>query len=80
MESQTVKIFISYAHEDKELLELLKQHLKGHLIRHQHYEFQIWDDNEIAVGQDWESQINTAIEESSVCLLLISSFFASSKY
>ena len=80
METQIVKIFISYAHEDKELLELLKQHLKGHLIRHQHYEFQIWDDNEIAVGQDWESQINTAIDESSVCILLISSFFASSKY
>lgn len=80
METQTIKVFISYAHEDSNLLEIFKRGLKGHLIQHRNYQFQIWDDNEIAVGQDWEKQINTEIEESSICLLLISSYFVSSQF
>lgn len=80
MEDRIIKIFISYSHDDSSLMEVLKNNLEGHLIQHHNYQFQIWDDHAIRLGQYWKPTIYKAIEESSVFLLLISVAFAKSEF
>jgi DNA-binding CsgD family transcriptional regulator len=62
-----IKIFISYAREDKkfalEIYELLKQ-----------WRFSPWlDEKEILPGQDWKLQIETAIQDSKIFIACLSS-------
>ena len=70
-------VFISYAHEDTGLKELLLQHLAGlvhdGLIR-------VWHDRDIKAGDYWVTGIDNAIELSSLILLLVSPAFLSSSY
>ena len=70
-------VFLSYAHEDAGLKELLLQHLAGlvhdGLIR-------VWHDRDIKAGDYWVTSIDNAIELSSLILLLVSPAFLSSSY
>ena len=73
-----VKYFVSLAHADDDevnrFLVLFKQNLKGA----KNFEFVIWQDKMIQVGQNWREQIRQAIDECEFGLLLLSpSFFAS---
>ena len=40
----------------------------------------VWTDNQIKVGESWEKEINCALSESKVAVLLISPLFLSSKF
>ena len=65
------KIFISYSHADKKWLDLLQTHLKP-LTSSRDLEFQIDATNHIRPGSKWRDEINTAIGESDVAVLLVS--------
>ena len=75
---RTVKYFVSLAHDDDEavnrFLKLFKRNLKGA----KNFEFVVWQDKMIEIGQDWREQIKRAINECEFGLLLLSpGFFAS---
>lgn len=71
------KVFISYSHKD----EAWKDHLKTHLavLEHQNL-LSVWDDRQIAAGDDWYPEIEQAIESAQIAILLISADFLSSKF
>ena len=68
-------VFISYAHRDKSWLERLQVHLKplGDLARP-------WDDTKIRPGDRWPAEIDAAIDEAKVVILLVSADFLASDF
>lgn len=74
---QGVKLFISYSHKDKKLLDELEKHL-GPLVRQGVIE--TWHDRSISPGEDWKKAISAHLEESDIILLLLSADFLASDY
>lgn len=72
-----VKVFVSYAHEDIELMRRLSAHLTP--LRRLN-KIEIWTDNDIEPGADWDSAIKRNMQEANVFLLLLSSDFIASSY
>jgi hypothetical protein len=72
-----VKIFLCYAHEDEDLLNKLKAHLRP-LEREGLIE--VWHDRDISAGTEWEQQISKHLKEAQIILLLVSSDFMASDY
>ena len=71
------KVFISYAHEDKEWVSRLKVHLKpleraGILDR--------WDDTKIDAGTQWRNEIRAAIYSAKIAILFLSADFLASDF
>lgn len=71
------KVFISYSHNDEDLKDRLKTHLA--VLEHQNL-LSVWDDRQIASGDDWYPEIEQAIESAQIAILLISADFLSSKF
>lgn len=71
------KIFISYAHADVEYYKRLMVHLQP-LIREDIID--VWSDEKIKPGANWEREIKGALKQASVAILLISADFMASKY
>jgi hypothetical protein len=76
-EPKPIKLFISYAQEDRyyrdELIKRLKPLQKEHVL-------DSWTDREIHPGDDWHSKISDAIEEAQIFIFLISPDFDASEY
>ena len=74
---ESIRLFISYAHED----ELLKNQLIKHLALLQNQGFVTeWHDRDISAGADWAYEINSHLNTAHVILLLVSADFLASKY
>lgn len=73
----TVKAFISYSHEDSELLEKLIVHLAA-LKRESLID--TWTDKEIHAGGVIDDHVDAAMEEAQLFLLLVSASFIHSDY
>lgn len=71
------KIFVSYAHTDKEWLDRLNVHLKP-LERSHNVE--LWTDQKIGVGKRWLDEIETALDDAHVAVLLVSAHFLASDF
>jgi hypothetical protein len=75
--SNPLKVVVSYAHKDVDVLNNLKDHFKfmerAGLIAP-------WDDSLIEVGSDWNEEIATKIKEAEIIILLISAKFFASDY
>lgn len=71
------KIFVSYAHTDKEWLERMNVHLKPLERTHN---VELWTDQKIGVGQRWLEAIETALDEAHVAVLLVSAHFLASDF
>lgn len=70
-------IFISYSHKD----EMWKDKLLSHLaVLGLEGRVEVWDDRRIEAGRDWYEEIEFAILEASVALLLVSADFLSSEF
>lgn len=68
-------VFVSYSHEDKEFLKSLKRHfsaLRGKVT--------FWDDSQIYPGMKWKEEIEKALSEAKIAILLISADFFNSNY
>lgn len=59
------KVFVSYAQSDRKSVEVLVDTLKEHGL-------DIWTDSDIAPGQDWQQEIEKALDQASVFLLVLS--------
>jgi hypothetical protein len=70
-------IFISYAHEDEHWLKRVQIHLKP-LTRRGRLE--LWDDTQISVGDEWKTEIRTALRMSRAAILLVSADFLASDF
>ncbi len=64
-----VKIFISYAKEDRELMHDLRKHL--HILEEK-YPVTVWDEDNVLPGNELEQNLNQAMQKADVILLLIS--------
>jgi TIR domain len=72
-----VKVFLSYAHKDQSLRNELDEHLgalKGERL------IEVWWDNQILPGSEWNREIASRLEEADLILLLVSSAFLNSTY
>jgi len=77
MSAESVKLFISYSHEDEKLREQLDKHLaplKGQKV------IEEWHDRQIEAGDEWERQINENLNKADIILLLVSPNFVNSPY
>jgi hypothetical protein len=77
---ETNKIFISYSSDDRELQHSFAQRLKIYLASAKHKYETVWTDVAIPVGGDWNTEIQTALKQSNIGILLVSPMFLGSKY
>ncbi|MEZ4673174.1 MAG: toll/interleukin-1 receptor domain-containing protein [Caldilineaceae bacterium] len=71
-------IFISYSHQDMELKEQLVNYLK--VFEFHIGNWYIWDDSKIGVGEIWQEQIENALNQTSIALLLVTVNFLNSSF
>ncbi len=74
---KVIKVFYSYAHEDKKLRDELEKHLSALRRMGQIKE---WHDHEINAGTDWKREIDIHLSTANIILLLISPDFLHSEY
>ncbi len=71
------KIFISYSHRDEEE----KDHLVSHLgVLASEGLLDLWVDDRLAAGGDWESEIGSAMDQAALALLLVTRHFLNSRF
>ncbi|MEO6038664.1 MAG: TIR domain-containing protein, partial [Saprospiraceae bacterium] len=75
--SEPFKIFICYAREDQEALEMLRKKL---VPLQSDGQVQLWYDREITGGKDWDEAIRFNLKTADLVLLLISDDFFDSDY
>jgi len=71
------KVFVSYSHKDEKALEQLQRYL--HPLERDGL-FTAWADTRLQGGDDWKKEIDQALAEASVAVLLISQDFLNSKF
>ena len=72
-----MKVFVSYARADTKWLRRLQVHLRP---LERSGQIMLWSDAQIEAGQRWREEINTAMDESQVAILLISADFLASDF
>lgn len=70
-------VFVSYAHEDRQWADTLMRYLAP-WIRQERVD--LWDDSRLQFGADWAAEIQAAMEQASVAVLLVTSHFWSSDF
>jgi len=77
VEQLPVRAFVSYSHQDLDYLKELRTALAP-LMRLQ--KLQLWDDQDIDAGDEWEKVIFQQLEEADIVLCLISADFVASDF
>lgn len=75
--SDVVRVFVSYSHQNQEQLQRLQVHLKP-LLREGIID--AWSDTRIAAGARWKEEIRVALEGATVAVLLLSADFMASDF
>jgi hypothetical protein len=75
--AERLKVFVSYSHADKELKDRLVKHLRP--LEHENL-IEVWVDQQISAGDDWDKEISKKLGEADIVLTLISVDFVNSKY
>jgi hypothetical protein len=74
------KFFVSYSHLNAKIAADLVDRLLQQLRPSRRYEYSLWRDTALLVGEDWDQEIRLALAENDVGLLLISPAFLGSDY
>jgi WD40 repeat protein/uncharacterized protein YjbI with pentapeptide repeats len=77
---KVVRFFVSYAHNDKTLVDALVKELRAHFASSSRYEVIPWIDHNIQIGELWRESIKKAIHDCEFGLLLVSPQFLASKF
>ena len=80
MAKKKVSVFISYAHKNKILANDLLTKLDELLAPSKNFQFELWIDSYIDVGEKWHEQILSDRDKADLGLLFISPAFLSSKF
>ena len=75
--ARMLEIFISYAHEDETYRKELTTMLAG--IQRQGL-IDVWHDREISEGDEWLKEIENAMNQCDLALLLVSKYFIDSRF
>ena len=70
-------VFVSYAHEDRKWADELVTFLAP-WIRDKRVD--LWDDSQIQLGDNWQTEIQKAMEEAKVAVLLVTKDFLASDF
>ncbi len=70
-------IFVSYSHKDEEEKNRLLVHLGG---LQRAGKIDLWNDDRIGAGGAWEQEINQAMNQARVAILLITADFLNSDF
>ena len=73
----TPTVFISYSHKDEEWKERLVTQLN---VLQMEDILDVWDDSRIVGGDDWQPEIEKAMDAASVAILMVSADFLTSKF
>ena len=71
------KVFISYSHVDEEWKDLVVKHLG---VLESEGRLEVWDDRRIAAGDNWYPEIERALANARVAILVISADFLISRF
>src|SRR2546421_7965312 len=77
MTMHPIDVFLSYAHEDEQLLRKLETHLSS--LKRQGL-ISTWYDRQIVPGTNWAKVVDQRLEQASIILLLVSANFLASDY
>jgi hypothetical protein len=75
-----VTVFVSYARANKDLAPRFLKHFKQQTDASKTYRYVFWQDGDILVGENWNQEIQKALESCKLGLLLVSPAFLGSKY
>lgn len=71
------KVFISYSHKDEDWKDRLQDQLA---VLEMEGLLSVWEDRQVDIGDDWYPEIEKALNEADIAILLISAHFLSSKF
>lgn len=80
MSKRKVTLFVSYARANRVLASKFLEKFSDSVGPARNYKYSFWRDGNILVGEGWHEEIQRAIEESEMGLLLISPAFLASQY
>jgi Leucine-rich repeat (LRR) protein/GTPase SAR1 family protein len=72
------KIFISYSHKDDKFLKRLFTHFE--VLEHEGTKLDYWADTRLVAGMRWREEIERAMQECQIAILLVSTDFLASKF
>jgi hypothetical protein len=75
-----IKVFISYAHANKDLVSRFVRKFEEYTRPSLNYEYQIWWDKRLLIGEDWQMEIINVLEECDFGLLMVSASFLGSRF
>ena len=79
-DKRVVRYFLSYASKNRKQKDDLLGRLKIRLASETEFNFQVWEDKEILIGEKWHDEIQRALGACDFGLLLISYEFITSDY
>ena len=75
-----ITVFVSYARANRDLATRFLKKFKEQAAPSRQYQYVFWRDNDILVGEKWHQEIQVALAQCDVGLVLISPAFLGSQY